>query len=136
MKRILGLALALFCAAMVYSPGAAAQCGQSCQTLYDLESKEVVGFACVTNTDSRNTCTATASTCALERCGGSSMILDAKGTLLASAQLCGDEVRDIQAVAVVAAKPEAWMEAAASVTVTKKPREARPAPSTVLRAVE
>jgi hypothetical protein len=121
MKRILAVAAALLCGGMLNAGAAEAQCGQKCTTVVDADLN-IIGYGCVQDSDSRNTCTATASTCALERCGGSSsLILDSKGTALASARVCGDQLRDFELVAVVPAETATWTEIEAKVGLTKRP---------------
>ena len=105
MKRVLGLALVLFAASSLHGTRAAAQCGSSCQTLRDLETGQIVGYGCVDNPDAGTSCSATTRGCTIRTCGGGAMILDTKGAVLASAQLCGGRVRAIRTVAVVPSAP-------------------------------
>jgi hypothetical protein len=100
MKRILGLGVVLLCLSGTHPRPAAAQCHSDCQEQFDLETNRHIGWGCVSSPDKLTICTATVSTCTLNNCGGLAVIRDAKG-VLASAELCGGAVRQVQHVAVV-----------------------------------
>jgi hypothetical protein len=103
MKRILGLAFVLLCAGAVHATRAEAQCGASCTPIVSADLK-VIGWGCVENPDSRTTCSATSRGCSQNDCSGGAMILDTKGAVLASAQICGGKVREVRHVNVVPAR--------------------------------
>lgn len=125
MRRVLGLAVLLVCASALHGGRAAAQCGASCQTMRDLETGKVVGYACVEAPDSGTTCSATTRGCTIRTCEGFSMLLDTKGAVLASAQLCGGRVRGIRSVAVVPADPTAAVRVASTSGTADSPHDSK-----------
>lgn len=100
MKRILGLGVVLLCLAGAHPSPVAAQCHSVCQEIRDLGTGQRIGWGCVSDPDMLTICTATVSGCSVNNCGGLAVIRDAKG-VLASAELCGGAVRQVQHVAVV-----------------------------------
>lgn len=111
MKRILGLAVLLLCANALHGTSAMAQCGASCSPVVNADLK-IIGWGCVENPDNPQTCRATTRGCTMESCGGLAVIRDTKGTVLASAELCGRKVREIRHVAIVPATGSARVQVA------------------------
>lgn len=106
MKRLLGLLAAFICTSSVIAPGVEAQCFERCTTVVN-EALEVIGYGCVSDSDFRTTCTATAFRCTSDSCGGVGLIMDIQGTALASAQVCGSEMGDLTHLHGVPARPAA-----------------------------
>ena len=113
MRRIILLCVALLCLGAVFDPSpAAAQCGEACVTLVDVDGN-TVGYGCVRDSDSLGKCNATASTCSITPCSGFGFILDAKGSAVAQARLCSGQVRGVESITVVPAREPAALAALA-----------------------
>jgi hypothetical protein len=102
MKRMLGLAATLACLSWIGAADAAAQCGEQCTPIVN-DALEVIGYGCAFAPDFQTTCTATAFRCTSNSCGAVGLIVDMKGTALASAQMCDGKVRGLARIRVVPA---------------------------------
>lgn len=126
MRRMIELAAAMLVACFFLAPAAEAQCGESCTTIVGVNG-EIVGYGCVIDSDSNTTCSATSSRCSENSCfaAGMALILDSKGTALASAQLCSGRVREIRHVPVARTDTKTTGERVAHATRTIKVRALR-----------
>lgn len=98
MKRII-LVLVVLAAAAFLRPANAGACDRAiCSYVWDAEGNPA-GYGCKADAESNSNCTATVSSCHLTGCGGTGVVSDADGKLLAVAEFCRGTVLQVHAVA-------------------------------------